>query len=252
MKKLTFFLILTLLIVVLSSLFFSQRKTTGAPPYDASDSDFVTETEEERLLRDWKRPEGPAKVALQVGHWKNNEVPDELHKLRGNTGAVGGGTTETEVNMAIAELTADILKAKGITVDILPATIPEHYWADVFVAIHADGHEDPSKTGFKASAPRREYTGNSSELLGSIRKSYAETTNMVWDEETITRNMRGYYAFAWWRYDHAVHPMTASVILETGFLTSPGDRELIVDQPELSAEGLADGIVGYLKEEHLL
>jgi N-acetylmuramoyl-L-alanine amidase len=46
--------------------------------------------------------------------------------------------------------------------------------------------------------------------------------------------------------------MTASVILETGFLTSPGDRELIVDQPELSAEGLADGIVSYLTSQNLL
>jgi hypothetical protein len=252
MKKLLLLFIFILVIIILSIPFFTSDTVTGAPPYDGSGSDYVSESEEERLLRNWKRPEGPAKVALQVGHWKNDEVPEELHNLRGNTGAMGGGVTETEVNMTIAELTAEILKEKGITVELLPATIPEHYWADVFVAIHADGHEDQYKTGFKASSPRRDYSGKSGNLLKSIRTSYADATGFMWDEETITRNMRGYYAFAWWRYDHAVHPMTTSVILETGFLTSPGDREIIVDQPQLSAEGLANGILAYLTTEKLL
>ena len=224
---------------------------SGAPPYDPSNTDFVPESEEEALIRDWKRPGGPPKVALQVGHWKNDEVPDELHRLRGNSGATGGGVTETEVNMAIAELTKELLEKEGITVELLPATIPPHYWADVFVAIHADGHTDTTKTGFKAARPRRDYTGNADTLLSAIRNSYEETTGMVWDEETITRNMRGYYAFSWWRYEHAIHPMTPSVILETGFLTSPGDREIIVRQPEIPAEGLAGGILTYLRSQNL-
>lgn len=238
--------------IILSANMFSPNRTTGAPPYDASDMDNVTDSEIDALLRDWKRPEGPAKVALQVGHLNNEEVPDELRRLRGNTGAMGGGMTEAKVNLAIAEATKELLEKQGISVELLPATVPEHYWADVFVAIHADGHEDMTKTGFKAAAPRRDYTGNSNNLLVAVRESYEKTTGLMWDEETITRNMRGYYAFSWWRYDHAVHPMTASVILETGFLTSPSDRDIIVDQPELSAEGLADGIVEHLTEKKLL
>jgi len=64
--------------------------------------------------------------------------------------------------------------------------------------------------------------------------------------------MKGYYAFSHWRFEHAVHPMTTSLILETGFLTSPADRELIVLRPEISAQGLAGGIITYLLEEKLL
>jgi hypothetical protein len=251
-----FLSLLVISLLTMSALFFLNRSSnlpTGAPPYDGSDSDFVTETEEEHLLRGWKRPEGPAKVALQVGHWKNDEVPDELHRLRGNTGAVGGGKTETEVNLAIAEETKLLLEKKGVSVDLLPATIPEQYWSDVFVAIHADGHDDTTKTGFKAAAPRRDYNrGKSMALLKYVRETYGEATKLPWDEETITRNMRGYYGFSWWRYDHAVHPMTSSIILETGFLTSPGDRRIIVSQPELSAEGLANGIIDYLRSQRLL
>ncbi len=247
------FLSLFLLVLALSTVsnFFTPGQITGAPPYDGSSQDNVTESEEEALLRNWKRPEGPAKVALQVGHLRNEEVPDELHRLRGNTGATGGGKTEAEVNEAIAYITKSLLETQGVVVEILPATVPERYWADVFVAIHADGSEDILKSGYKLAAPRRDVTGNSSKLLNAIEKTYGETTGLILDPN-VTRNMRGYYAFSWRRYDHAVHPMTASVILETGFLTSPSDREVIVEQPEVSAEGLAKGVIAYLTEQNLL
>lgn len=233
------------------SLMTQSLVTTSALPYDASGSDFVPVDEERELLKNWKRPDGPAKVALQVGHLKSDEAPDELHRLRGNTGATGGGKTETEVNHAIADLTKEILEKKGVTVEILPATVPPNYWADVFVAIHADGSEDLTKSGFKVATPRRDPKGTNQSLHSSIESSYQEATNMEIDPN-VTRNMRGYYAFSWWRYDHAVHPMTASLILETGFLTCAKDRQIIVDSPELSAEGLANGVVQYLVEQKLL
>lgn len=238
-------------ILVTQSFFESTKPVSGAPPYDSSDSDNVSFFEEQELLNDWKRPEGPAKVALQVGHWKTDEAPDELHRLRGNTGASGGGKTEWEVNYEIAELTKQILETKGITVELLPTTVSQQYWSDVFVAIHADGNPDPTKTGYKTAIPRRDRTGNADDLMASIEDAYGKTTGMVKDPN-VTRNMRGYYAFSWWRYDHAVHPMTTSLILETGFLSSPGDREIIVDQPELSAIGLADGIIEYLTAKELI
>lgn len=51
----------------------------------------------------WKRPDGPLRVGLQAGHWKNNELPDELENLRNyGGGAKGGGMAEWEVNLAIA------------------------------------------------------------------------------------------------------------------------------------------------------
>jgi hypothetical protein len=236
---------------VLKNFYTTPDEMSGAPPYDASGTDFVTENEEQALLRDWKRPEGPVKVALQVGHWKTNEVPEELHKIRNNTGASGGGKSEWEVNYTIAEETKRLLEAEGITVELLPTTIPPAYWADVFIAIHADGNEDPNKSGFKAAIPRRDYTGKGNKLLTIIEDVYGDTTGLQLDPN-VTRNMRGYYAFSWWRYEHAVHPMTTSLILETGFLTSPEDRKLLISNPDLAAEGIAKGVLQFIIEEQLI
>ena len=147
--------------------------------------------------------------------------------------------------------TKKILEERGITVDILPATVPPKYWADAFISIHADGSESALTTGYKAASPRRDFSGNAEELVKFIVLAYEEATGLVKDPN-ITRNMTGYYAFAWWRYEHAVHPMTAAAILETGFLTNPSDRRIIVNKPEVSAEGLANGIIKFLESEKLL
>lgn len=203
------------------------------------------------ILNYWQRPDVPPKVALQVGHWKSHEVPEELERLRNNTGATGGGKTEWEVNYAIAVETEKILEEQGVIVDILPATVPKNHWADVFVAIHADGSHNTTKSGFKLAAPRRDMNGKAEKLLASIEQSYAETTGLGLDPN-ITLDMRGYYAFSWWRYDHTVHPMTASVILETGFLSNPSDQILLIENPHIPARGLADGIITYLENENLL
>lgn len=224
---------------------------TGAPPYGVAESEVPASFEGMRWWENWVRPEGPAKVALQVGHWRNSEFPEELAKLRNNGGASGGGKMEWEVNLEVAETTKRELEKVGVDVEILPATVPARYWADVFVAIHADGSESAGTRGFKFAGPWRDLTGNSKRLVKILEANYQEATGMPIDEN-VTRNMRGYYAFAWWRYEHAVHPMTTAVIAETGFLTSPVDRKIIVEQPEVVAQGLAEGIVEYLSEQGLM
>jgi hypothetical protein len=222
----------------------------GAPPYDVVFDD-VVDVNEFSWINHWTRPVGPPRVGLQVGHWKNDELPDELAHLHGNTGASGGGKAEWEVNLAIAELTKTILVQRGIEVDILPATIPPSYWADAFVAIHADGNLDSRINGYKIAASWRDMTKKANTVIEFVGKEYQQSTGLIEDPE-ITTNMRGYYAFSWWRRLHAVHPMTPSIILETGFLTSPLDRRIIVNKPELAAQGLANGLINYLESESLL
>jgi hypothetical protein len=227
-----------------------NEESTGAPPYGEPETE-VPNLDPYSYLRDWTRPEGPAKVALQVGHWNSSELPEELARIRGNTGSSGGGKWEWEVNKSIAEETAKILREEGIVVELLQATIPPKYWADVFVAIHADGSTDRSISGYKFAAPWRDFTGNANELVSILERKYEERTNLEKDPN-ITRNMRGYYAFSWWRYEHAVHPMTTAVIAETGFLTNRSDQKLLINTPEVPAKAIADGIIEYLKNEELL
>jgi len=224
---------------------------TGAPPYQIEDLKPPENIDPYEWITSWKRPDIRPRVGLQAGHWKNAEFPDELERLRGNTGSSGGGKWEWEVNLAIAEEVKKLLELQGITVDILPATVPVDYWADVFISIHADGSVDTGKSGFKVAAPRRDFSGNADSLVTLLEESYAEATTLPLDDN-VSRNMTGYYAFAWWRYDHAVHPRTASVILETGFLTSAHDRRTIIGHPEKSAKGISDAVLLYLKQQELI
>ncbi len=251
MEKKIIIIITILLLVVGGYLFINKdAEMTGAPPYGESEQE-IPRFGTLSWLENWKRAEGPAKVALQVGHWKNDELPEELHRLKGNTGSSGGGKTESQVNLAIAKNAAELLEKEGITVDILPATVPLSYWADVFVAIHADGSIDSSKSGYKIASPWRDITGNADNLVGFMEKSYEASTKLTKDPN-ISRNMRGYYAFSWWRYSHAIHPMTAAAIIETGFLTNSTDRKLLIGNPGVAAQAIADGIIDYLESEELL
>jgi N-acetylmuramoyl-L-alanine amidase len=197
----------------------------------------------------WSRPAGPPRVALQAGHWRAAEAPDEQAGLR-NNGTRGGGKQEWEVNLAIARRTAALLEGSGYVVEILPTTIPPGHWADLFVSIHADGHASPSVSGFRAAAPRRDATGRASEFAALLERSYAEATGLS-HYPNLTRRMQNYYAFNWRRYEHALHPMTTAVILETGFLTSPADRRVIVDAPDLAARGIAEAVRLYLETTRL-
>ena len=65
----------------------------------------------------------------------------------------------------------------------------------------------------------------------------------------ITDDMRYYYAFNWLEREYAIHPMTSAVIIETGFLTSPRDRQILIDDPARAAKGIAEGILLFLKKE---
>ncbi len=247
-RNFTFFVSIFFGVLSLTGLLYMyhHKPPGGAPPYDEA-FNVLPELSDYGFLTNWKRPDSPPRVGLQVGHWKNSELPEELAQLRTNTGSSGGGKSEWEVNLAIARETEKLLTARGVAVDILPATVPPEYWADAFIAIHADGSESGASSGFKAARPYRDPSGHAHTLLDTLYKTYGEATGLP-EDPNITRNMRGYYAFAWWRREHAVHPMTPSVILETGFLTSESDRRIIVDNPPLPAGAIANAVISFLQE----
>ena len=185
------------------------------------------------------------RVGLQVGHWKREEAPDEIGFTRAHDGAKGASKQEWEVNMDIATRAAQILKSYRISVDILPTTVPVHYQADAFVAIHADGDDNPHRSGFRVATPYQDPTNTSSLLAKTLTSTYHQLTQLTIDPE-ITRNMRGYYAFDWKKYRHAIAPTTPAVILETGFLTNTHDRQLLLNEPKRSADAIAQGVIRFL------
>jgi N-acetylmuramoyl-L-alanine amidase len=190
-------------------------------------------------------PAAPLRVALQAGHWRASEAPDELSGVRRNGGTRGGGKYEWEVNLEIAEMAAVLLEAEGYEVEVLPATVPVRYRADAFVAIHADGNNDSSVTGYRVGSPRRDATQQAGEFAEVLADAYGEVTGM-YRLPVVTRRMRGYYAFRYNRYRHSLHPMTVGIIIETGFLTSPTDQRILIGDPALAARGIVEGVTRFL------
>lgn len=199
-----------------------------------------------KALANWQRPTGAKRVALQAGHWKAGEAPEELKKLRLQTGAQVENTTELTVNLQLAEKIKNILERKGILVDVLPTTIPPNYWADVFVALHADGNNNPNVTGYKVAAPAWDLTGQAGQLAETLQIEYGKATSLSQDPN-VTEDMTGYYAFKWWRYEHALHPMTTAVIFEAGYLTNSYDREILIKYSDQVAQGIAQGILKFFR-----
>ena len=192
---------------------------------------------------EWRAPDGPVRIALQVGHWRTEEAPRELSGLRRN-GANWNGLAEWEVNLEIARHAGAMLEELGYQVDILPAVVPPDYRAHLFIAIHADASNDPGAAGYRVAAPSRDATGRASDFVALLNRTYGEVTGMR-RLPTVTRRMRNYYAFNFRRYEHALHPMTIAVIIETGFLTNAGDRETIVARPERVARGIVEAITAF-------
>jgi N-acetylmuramoyl-L-alanine amidase len=193
-------------------------------------------------------PAGPKRVGIQAGHWLTEQSPQELRGL--GPGASGGGKAEWEVNLEIARRAGRLLEAEGIQVDILPTTVPVRYYAHAFVSVHADGDPAGRYSGFKIARPGFSSVPDvDDQLVRAIYAAYEPATGLVRDDEHISLRMRYYYAFNSRRYCHAVARGVPQAIVETGFLTHAGDRDILIYNPEAPARGIANGILAFLREE---
>jgi len=152
----------------------------------------------------------------------------------------------------VARRVAALLTAKGATVDVLPATVPDGYAADAFVAIHADASLAGNPRGYKLARSRFSAIPETDDaLLKSIFNTYGEATGLPTDS-SITRNMTGYYAFNSRNRLHAVSKNTPAVIVEMGFLTNAIDRSVLVSRAAVVAEGIADGVWNFVQSRPAL
>ncbi|MBN1836144.1 MAG: N-acetylmuramoyl-L-alanine amidase [Spirochaetales bacterium] len=192
----------------------------------------------------WTQP-GPPRVGVQAGHWRIEELPEELRRLRSSTGARFGEYREVDANLGIARRVVEQLRTAGMDAELLPATVPPGYRADAFVSIHADGAARLGARGWKAATPWRA-SDASRQLLDALAFTYSRFTDLPEDRYGTTYNMRGYYAFSHHRCRHAIHPSTPAVIIETGFVTVRSDRDVLFGNPESVALGISSGIMRFL------
>lgn len=147
--------------------------------------------------------------------------------------------TEVEVNAAVAQAAANILRRSGTDVLVLEEYDPrlEALQADVLISLHADSCIDAS--GFKAAIfaysaiPEIE-----TRLLSCIDEEYAAVTGLPHHPNTVTHDMTEYHAF------RRIAPETPAAILELGFLG--GDRTLLTQEADRVARGVAESVLCFL------
>lgn len=174
-------------------------------------------------------------VALDPGHGGSN------------TGAAYGGVREKDLNLSIAQRTASLLEAAGLTV-VLTRTDDRDVGlydrtdfaaarnADVFVSIHCNASvTNPDATGVYTAAYRQDSEGwVLSELLRQCMTDAAGAVDMGAEERPDLAVLR-----------------TASMpaaLVECGYMSTPSELERLL-QPEyqtMLARGIADGIIAYL------
>jgi N-acetylmuramoyl-L-alanine amidase len=184
-------------------------------------------------------------VGIQAGHWLVDEAPPELENL--GTGTAAGGWDEWEVNLLLAQQTAAFLEAAGIQVDLLPATIPIRYRANVFLAIHADGDPAYDARGSKIARSAISSVLAADDLLvADLQAAYRAGTGLPDDPTRVSCDMTYYYAFNPWRYQHALDTGTPAAIIEAGYLTDPDDRAFLTAHADVAASSIAAGLRRFL------
>ncbi len=184
---------------------------------------------------------GPHWVTLQAGHWRNENLPEELQHLTTHTGAYSNGVSEVDVNVAVANLAAKRLFERGYSVDILDATVPISYTTDLFLALHADGSSLSSWRGFKAVSPWGAVP-SSEDFVSILYEEYGKATGLPTDAVTSVA-MADYYAFDPERkYRHDIAPGVPSALLEMGFVTNPDDRKVLTTEQDRLAWGIANAV----------
>jgi N-acetylmuramoyl-L-alanine amidase len=156
------------------------------------------------------------------------------------------------VNYQVATQIQTLLENSSVVVDLLPATVPPAYTADAFVSIHADSGypaDAHARHGWKMAAPFLASPA-SLHLLEAVSDEYAQVVELPEDTENITQRMYFYNAFNYYRYTHAIAPTTPAIIVEMGYLTHPTDRAVLLEQSDLLAQAITDGILRYLRERN--
>lgn len=174
------------------------------------------------------------RIGILAGHWGYD------------TGAVcADGLREVDITVDIAQRVAAKLRSLGYDVDILQEEDPDKpepplqdYLASAFVSLHVDSCL-PGASGFKVSRWRfSQMPETEDRLVRCLYKEYRAATGLHHHDSSITIDMWNYYAF------REIGEPTPGAIIEMGFMT--GDRWLLVQQPDVAAQGVVNGLLCFL------
>ncbi|MGB7536941.1 MAG: N-acetylmuramoyl-L-alanine amidase [Anaerolineales bacterium] len=158
------------------------------------------------------------------------------------------GLTELSVNEDIAVRVKTLLERQGYVVDLLEEYDPRlnGYKAMALVSLHTDSCQfvDDNATGFKVAASKAAASAEASQnLAGCLTNRYAARTGLSNHPGSVTWDMTGYHSFS------EVAADTPAAIIEMGFLYL--DRNFLTQHADLAAQGVADGILCFTRNEPL-
>lgn len=175
---------------------------------------------------------GEGHVGVIAGHWESD------------SGAVcPDGLQEVEITLAVAQQVVALLQSLGYEAEVLAEYSDKlpGYRADALVAIHADSCL-PDRSGFKVARAARSAIPELEDLLvACLYEAYEKSTGLARDDDTITADMTGYYAFA------DIAPQTPAAIIEIGYMG--GDRQLLTARQSRVVRGIVAGITCFLQGE---
>lgn len=178
----------------------------------------------------------PKHIGILAGHWGYD------------TGAIcADGLREVDITTDIAGRVANQLRALDYTVDLLREQEPtqaepplQNFEADAFLSLHADSCVGVATTGFKVARWRfSSMPDEEDRLVDCINTEYGAATGLPRHDNSITIDMWNYYAF------RELAKSTPGAILELGFMTE--DRDLLVQQPDVVARGVVNGLRCFLE-----
>ena len=149
--------------------------------------------------------------------------------------------------LAVAQALAARLVRHGFEVDLLSATIPPGYSADLLLSIHADSSPDPDRSGYKSAHFLPARNPREAILKVAVDRAMFGATGMSDDDRNVSGNMLHYYAFNHSRYRHAVAARTPALLVELGYLSNPQDLQLLTEPDQLAA-ALERGVLRYLSD----
>lgn len=181
------------------------------------------------------------KIFIDQGHNPNNP----------NAGAEGNGLREQDIVFRIGILLAELfeenpnfeVKLSRPSLDVQLGTsnttslrervrLANEWGADYFISLHTNASSSPSATGVEAFA----YSKPSAAFnLGEdIVKNISALTGLN-NRGMKVRN--GLYVLR--------KTQMPAVLVELGFITNSNDARLMIDEPELFAQGVYDGVLEY-------
>lgn len=177
-------------------------------------------------------------ICMQVGHW--NIKHNSIVALHGSTGAPG----EMETNKAITFRAAELIRARGIAVEVTDANandnpaITKKDW-DLYLAVHCDADTSTLGAGFTDwPEPSTDGAHNESvRIANAIAEKFFPETGIPFRPERRQKSdgIKHYYM---WKY---LTGPTPCVLIEMGERQDPHDSVILSDT-ERCAIALARGV----------